>query len=594
MMTDNLRKANLRKKAVETAGLRAADNNEEVLPMFSNGKWLWEQHYPEGISWKTPIFKKPLYHIIDQAALKYPNNVMIEFEGRSWSYADMGHMVDRVAEGLQKFGVSKGTKVGLFLPNSPYSFMFFFGVLKAGGTVVNYNPLYVERELAGQIEDSETDIMVTLDSTPLLEKMDAMLKNTRLRKVIVCPFAETLPFARKMADRFLRKDAAKVKFDSRHISFIDIVDNHGQPISVLVDAESDVAVLQYTGGTTGVPKAAMLTHANLYANMMQVSTWMKDLRHGQDSIIGVLPLFHVFAMTVVMNCSIYAGLKILLHAKFDVKDVLEDIRKHRPSIFPAVPAVFNAIANAPETAKYDFSCLRFCITGGAPMAADVQRLFEEKTGSRALAEAYGLTEAAPACTFNPMHGLRKAGSVGQPLPGTIVEIISREDGTTVLPADTRGEVCISGPQVMKGYYKRPDATADVIKNGRLHTGDVGYFDAQGYLHLVDRIKDLILVRGYNVYPRVVEEAIYLHPSVEECIVAGVPDAERGETVWAWVKPAAGRTISPDGLREFLIDKLSPIEVPRRIVVRAEPLPKTAVGKLSKRDLLIQEGFAKKE
>ena len=430
----------------------------DTTPLFENGRWIWEAHYPQGISWKAPIYKKPLFHIIDASAEKYPNNVMVEFEGKSWTYADMAHMVNRVAEGLQKFGVTKGTKVGLFLPNSPYTFMFFFGILKAGGTVVNYNPLYVERELSGQIEDSETDIMVTLDSKPLIDKMDAMLKSTRLKKLIVCPFAETLPLARKILYPFThRKEAVQVKWDSRHISFLDVVNNHGNPINVLVEAENDVAVLQYTGGTTGVPKGAMLTHANLYANMMQITTWIRDLKHGQDTIIGILPLFHVFAMTVVMNVSIYAGLKILLHAKFDVKDVLESIKRHRPTLFPAVPAVFNAIANAPETANYDFSCLRFCITGGAPMAADVQRLFEEKTGSRALAEGYGLTEASPGCTFNPALGIKKPGSVGQPVPGTIVEIISRDDGETLLPAYAHGYVCIRGPLVIKGYYKKPYA-----------------------------------------------------------------------------------------------------------------------------------------
>ena len=575
----------------ESSTLAVDVNAEQAL--FSHGKWLWESHYPEGISWRAPIFKKPLWHVMDASAEKYASNTMIEFEGKSWTYADMGHMVNRVADGLQKFGVTKGTKVGLFMPNSPYSFMFFFGILKAGGTVVNYNPLYVERELAGQIADSETDIMVTIDQKPLVDKMEAMLKSTRLRKMIVCPFAETLPFPRNMAYPFRNyKDIASVMWDSRHISFLDVVDNQGRPIEVLVEPENDIAVLQYTGGTTGVPKGAMLTHANLYANMMQVSTWIRDLQFGKDVVVGVLPLFHVFAMTVVMNVSVFAGLKILLHAKFDVKDVLADIRKHKPTLFPAVPAVFSALANAPETARADFRSLRYCITGGAPMPADIQRAFEEKTGSRALAEGYGLTEAAPACTFNPAVGRKKPGSVGQPLPGTIVEILSREDGVTVLPVGMRGEVCISGPQVMKGYYKKPDATAEVIKNGRLHTGDVGYFDEEGFLHLVDRIKDLILVRGYNVYPRVVEEAVYLHPAVEECLVAGVPDAERGETVWAWVKPLAGRTISADGLREFLIDKLSPIEVPRRIIVSDEPLPKTSVGKLSRKLLLEREGISR--
>ena len=560
-------------------------------PLFADGKWIWERHYPEGVSWRAPILKKPLFHIIDQSAEKYAHHTAIEFQGRSWSYAALGKMVNKVAEGLQKFGVTKGTKVGLFLPNTPYSIMFFFGVLKAGGTVVNYNPLYVERELASQIDDSETDIMVTLDQQPLIDKMNAMLKNTRLKKVIVCPLSDVLPLSQKILHPFT-KTGVHVDADSRHIPFSDIVDNPGHPLAVAVNAEEDVAVLQYTGGTTGIPKGAMLTHANLYANMLQIVTWIKDLKHGHDSIIGILPLFHVFAMTVVMNCSLHAGLKIILFQKFDLNEVMDAMRKHRPTLFPAVPAVFNVIANSPDVKPADFSSLRFCITGGAPMPLDVQRLFEEKTGSRALAEGYGLTEASPGCTFNPPVGKKKPGSVGQPVPGTIVEILGREDGK-VLGVGEKGEVCISGPQVMKGYYRRPEATAEQIKNGRLHTGDVGYIDSEGYLHLVDRIKDLILVRGYNVYPRVVEEAIYLHPAVEECIVAGVPDQERGENVWAWVKAAPGKTVTADALKEFLIDKLSPIEVPRKIILRDKPLPKTAIGKLSRKDLLAEEGIVRK-
>jgi long-chain acyl-CoA synthetase len=565
---------------------------EKIQPLFESGKWVWERHYPQGVSWHAPLLRKPLFHIVDRAAEKYAQKTAIDFQGRTWTYAEFGQMVNRVAEGLQKFGVTTGTKVGLFLPNSPYSLFFFFGVLKAGGTVVNYNPLYVERELASQIEDSETDIMVTLDQPALTAKMQKMLETTRLKKVVICPESGVMTLGKFLKLKLSGKEP-KIESDSRHIPFAEVVNNPGKPIHVTIDAENDVAVLQYTGGTTGVPKGAMLTHGNLYANMQQIVTWVKDMRHGEDSILGILPLFHVFAMTVVMNCSIYAGLKIILQPKFDIQEVFKAIKKHRPTLFPAVPAVFNAIANAPDVGTVDFSCLRFCITGGAPIAVDVMRLFEEKTGSKALAEGYGLTEASPGCTFNPPVGKKKPGSVGQPVPGTIVEIIDRVDGKTVLGVGEKGEVCISGPQVMKGYYRRPEATAEQIKNGRLHTGDVGYFDAEGYLHLVDRIKDLIIVRGYNVYPRVVEEAVYLHPAVEECIVAGVPDGERGETVWAWVKPAAGKTVTPDALKEFLIDKLSPIEVPRKIIVREKPLPKTAVGKLSRKDLLAEEGIVRK-
>lgn len=563
------------------------------VPLFDGTQWIWEKFYPQGISWNVPLQKKPLFHVMDQAARSFGDKTLCDFLGKRWTYAQMGAMVDRVAAGLQKIGVKKGVKVGLFLPNTPYSIMFFYGILKAGGTVVNYNPLYVDRELVGQINDSETDIMVTADLKMLCDKMNHALHYSHLKKVIICPFADALPFPKNMLFPLAkRKDIARITWDDRHIPYRDIIANEGQFSPPSIDAEEDIAVLQYTGGTTGTPKGAMLTHANLYANMEQILKWVKTIETGKETIVGVLPLFHVFAMTVVLNCSVYAGTKIILHPKFDLADILKTIRRHRPTLFPAVPAIFSALANAPDVGVYDFSCLKFCISGGAPLPLDVKRLFEEKTGSQSLAEGYGLTETSPGVSFNPAVGKRKAGSVGMPVPGTVVEIICRETGN-VLPVGEKGEVCISGPQVMKGYYNKPEATAETIKNGRLHTGDVGYIDHEGYLFLVDRIKDLIIVRGYNVYPRIVEEAIYMHSAVEECIVAGVPDPERGETVWAWVKPAAGAQVSEEELKAFLKDKISPIEIPRKIILRDTPLPKTVVGKLSRKDLLAEEGIERK-
>jgi long-chain acyl-CoA synthetase len=567
--------------------------NDIPAPIFDGRQWVWEKHYPEDVSWKNAMPKKPLFHVIDHAVMTYPDHTLCHFLGRDYSYKHMGDMVNRVAAGLQKMGVTKGVKVGLFLPNTPYSIMFFYGILKAGGTVVNYNPLYVERELQGQIEDSETDIMITTDLKALCDKMDNVLKTTRLKHVIVCPFAGALPFIKgKIFGMAKAKDIAKITYGGKYVAFKDVVANDGKFDLPVIDAEEDVAVLQYTGGTTGIPKGAMLTHANLFANMMQIVTWVNTIEHGKDSMVGVLPLFHVFAMTVVMNCSMWMGLKIILLPKFDLAQMFDVIKKLKPTMLPAVPAIFNAIASSPDVGKHDFSCLKFCISGGAPLPLDVKRLFEEKTGSRTIAEGYGLTEASPGCTFNPARGTRKPGSVGMPVPDSIVEIISREDGTTLLGVGEKGEVCIKGPHVMKGYYNKPDATDEVIRNGRLHTGDVGYLDEQGYLYLVDRIKDLIIVRGYNVYPRIVEEAIYQHPAVEECIVAGVPDAERGETVRAWVKPVAGKTLTQEELLHFLGDKISPIEMPRQIAIREKALPKTAVGKLSRKDLLEQEGIKK--
>ena len=574
--------------------MQELNNSRPGKPIFENDQWLWEKHYPEGISWRMPILKKPLFHIFDQALAKYPDNVLCDFQGKSFTYKKIGFYVERVAEGLQKLGAKKGTKVGVFLPNTPYSFMFYYGILKTGATVVNYNPLYVDRELAYQIEDSETDIMITMDIAFLTDKLEKMIHGTRLKKVIVCPMAEILPFPKNILYPLVKaKDISQVKTDGHYMMFADLINNAGQPEPVTVDAENDIAVLQYTGGTTGVPKGAILTHGNLYANVQQTIGWVSGvIEPGKDVMMGVLPFFHVFAMTVVMNCAVWAGMKIVLHPKFVLDDVLKSIKKHRPTLFPAVPAIFQAIASSPQVKKIDFSCLKFCMSGGAPLPGEVKRLFVEKTGCSNIGEGYGLTETSPVVAFNPSNGRLKGGSVGMPIPGTIVKIIDRDDGVSVLSVGQKGEICISGPQVMKGYYKRPDDTAEIFKHGHLHTGDVGYLDEEGYLYLVDRIKDMIIIRGYKVYPRFIEEALRKHPSVEECIVAGVPDAERGETVWAWVKPFAGRDVTEEDLKKFLADKVSPIEMPRKIIIRTKPLPRTAIGKPDKKAILAEEGLVR--
>ena len=563
-------------------------------PIFENDQWLWEKHYPKGIDWRMPLLKKPLFHIFDQALAKYPENIICDFQGKSFTYKKIGFYVEHVAEGLQKLGVKKGIKVGLFLPNTPYSLMFYYGILKTGATVVNYNPLYVERELSHQIEDSETDIMVTMDLAFLTDKMEKMLGTTRLKKIIVCPMAEILPFPINLLYPLVKsKDISRVKADGRYIPFANIINNSGQPEAATIDTENDIAVLQYTGGTTGVPKGAVLTHANLYTNVQQTLGWVGCIIDpGKDVMMGCLPFFHVFAMTVVMNCAVSAGMKIVLHPKFVLDDVLKSIKKHRPTFFPAVPAIFNAIATSPKVKEIDFSCLKFCMSGGAPLPGEVKRLFTEKTGCANIGEGYGLTETSPVVAFNPARGTIKSGSVGMPIPGTIIKIIDRDDGLSVLSVGQKGEICVSGPQVMKGYYKKSEETAEIFKHGHLHTGDVGYLDEEGYLFIVDRIKDMIIIRGYKVYPRFVEEALYKHPAVHECIVAGVPDAERGETVWAWIRLVDGSTVTEEALKAFLTDKISPIEMPRKINIRTKPLPRTAVGKLDKKALLIEEGITK--
>ncbi|QQP90317.1 long-chain fatty acid--CoA ligase [Skermanella sp. TT6] len=556
-------------------------------PAANLAEFPWARSYPTDIDWHADIPTAPLHRLMDDAVARFGDRPCIDFMDKRYTYAQIGALVDKAARGFQDMGVGKGSKVGLFLPNTPYFVICYYGVLKAGGTVVNFNPLYAEREIAKQIEDSDTDIMVTLDLAVLYGKIAKMLSQTRLKRIVVARMADILPFPKNWLFPIVkRKDVARIPSDDRHLAFSRLVANAGRPAPVEIDPDEDVAVLQYTGGTTGVPKGAMLTHANIYANAIQSRLWCTDARPGHERMLGVLPLFHVFAMTGVMNLPLVLGAEMVLVPRFELDNVIRLIQSKKPTLFPAVPTIYTAIVNHKDIGSYDLSSIRFCLSGGAPLPVEVKHAFETKTGCK-LVEGYGLSESSPVATANPMYGVNKAGSIGIPLPGTVIEIVSLDDRSRLVPPGEKGEVCIRGPQVMKGYWKRPGETAEALADGRLHTGDVGYMDEDGYTFIVDRIKDMILCGGYNVYPRNVEEAIYLHPAVAECVVAGVPDPYRGQTVKAYVKLAEGHGLTREDLAEFLRDKLSPIEIPKHLELRDE-LPKTMIGKLSRKALLEEE------
>jgi long-chain acyl-CoA synthetase len=374
--------------------------------------------------------------------------------------------------------------------------------------------------------------------------------------------------------------------DESHVEFRDLVANDGAFMPLAADARRDIAVLQYTGGTTGLPKGAALTHFNLVANALQCLRWFPDSVPGEERVLAVLPFFHVFAMTVALNLSIAVGAEIILMPQPDIKALLATIRRKRPTTMPGVPTLFTALFTQAQGKAIDFTSIKSCISGGAPLPAEVKAKFEALARCTVV-EGYGLSETSPVVCCNPLRGVNKTGSVGVPVPGTIVEILSLDDPTQTLPQGERGEIAVKGPQVMQGYWHNPDATAKVMSGGRLRTGDVGYLDPDGYLFIVDRIKDIIIASGYKVYPRNVEEAIYRHPKVAECIVLGVKDPYRGETVKAYVALAAGETMTADELLAFLKDKLSPIEMPKLVEFRAS-LPKTLIGKPSKKALLEEE------
>ena len=563
---------------------------EDVAPPPSDAvlarPYPWETNYPEELTWDQKLAEKPLFALLDDAVARYSERPCLDFLGRKSSYKEIGQLVDRAAKGFQALGVKKGMRVGLFLPNCPYYVIAFFAVLKAGGTVVNFNPLYAEREIARQIEDSNTTIMVTLNIRGMYPKVAARLEDTCLKTIVVGSMGGLLPWRERTLFALLRrKEIADVSHDEHHITFKKLTANDGRFEPITIDPGTDIAVQQYTGGTTGLPKGAELSHAALYANTEQVRLWATDARPGEEKVVGVLPLFHVFGMTAVMNSSLASGFEIILLPRFRLDQLLKLIDQQKPTVMLGVPTMYSAINSSKLLSDYDLSSLKYCISGGAPLPAQVQERFEKLTGCT-LVEGYGLTEAGPVCTINPFHSPR-LGSVGLPLPGTLIEITSLDDPDRRLSIGQRGEICITGPQVMHGYAQRNAETAEALHGGRLHTGDVGFIDNDGYVYLIDRIKDLILSGGFNVYPRMVEEAVELHSAVEEVTVCGIPDVHRGEIVKAYVKLKEGKSLTSGQLRSFLRDKLAPFEQPRQIEFRDE-LPRTLIGKPSRHALIVEE------
>ncbi|AUG54483.1 dicarboxylate--CoA ligase PimA [Thalassospira marina] len=542
-----------------------------------------------GVDLESPIKPRLVHDIFDDAARLFAKRPCVDFLGRVYDYSEIADQIDKVAEGFRQLGVRKGDKVGLCLPNTPYYIVCYYAVLKCGGVVVNFNPLYAKREIAYQINDSGIRIMVTLNLKQIYPKVAACLDETSLRRIVICEMSDILPAVKSVLfSLFKRSELADVPHDLRNIPYSRLANCPPlqKPASTTPD---DLAVLQYTGGTTGRPKGAMLTHANLSANVEQLTRWMPNARPGQEVTLCVLPFFHVFAMTVALNTSINLGAELVLQPRFELEALLKALEKKKITIFPGVPTIYTAINNSHETMKYDLSSIRCCISGGAPLPVEVKHQFEDLSGAK-LVEGYGLSEASPVCTCNPLHGENREGSIGIPMPGCEVDIRSLEDRNRPLPDGEKGELFVRGPQVMTGYWQNADETAACMKDGWLATGDVGYRDRDGYLFLVDRLKDVIMCGGYNVYPRAIEEALYLHPEIAEVTVIGVPDSYRGQAPKAFVRlkdDANRETVTPEALRAFLEDKISRIEMPREIELRDE-LPKTMVGKLSKKELIDEE------
>ena len=554
----------------------------------------WIKSYPRGVCWDAELTAMPLQEILERSAAKWPDNPALDFMNKKISYRDLSHLTDQAAKGFQKLGVRPGIHVGLYLPNTPHYVIAFFGVMKAGGTVVNYSPLDAEKVLEHKVDDSETDMLVTLDLKALYPQMGRLLETTRLKTLIVGNVAEMTP-APEAARAHMSKNGeiATVPKDSKHVTFEELLNNDGKYVEhPIADLRESVAVLQYTGGTTGLPKGAMLTHANLSSATAQYAetthTQPQLLDEGRERILAVLPPFHIYALTVNMLLGIRIGAEMILHTRFDAAAVVRDICEKKVTVFPGVPTMYVAIINHPGVENLDLSSIKWCASGGAPLPLEVQQRFQDISGCR-LAEGWGMTETSPTGTFTPLEGAVKPGSCGIPIPGITIKFADVDDPSRYVGLGEKGEICIGGPNVMKGYWKRADATKETMtEDGFLRTGDVGYMDEDGYIFIVDRTKDMLLCGGFNVYPRIIEEAIYQHPSIEEVIVIGIHDDYRGQSPKAFVKlKTNSKPVTLEQMKDFLQDKLGKHEMISELEIR-DALPRTAVGKLSKKELYDEE------
>jgi long-chain acyl-CoA synthetase len=558
----------------------------DTTPTDSSRPWL--RHYPAGLDWHAAPAKSPVHLLLDETAAAYPDHIAIEFEGRTHSYRALRDLADRAAAGLRRLGVGPGIQVGLYLPNTPHYVILFFAILKAGGTVVNYSPLDAANVIRHKIADSETDVMVTLDLAQLYPLMDEMLRTTRLRCLIVGNLAEMSGGIMAAAPESI----ADIAWDASRLRFRDLLAGDGAAVEpATIDVDTAIAVLQYTGGTTGLPKGAVLTHGNLSAAASQavMNTGGGDgLRPGEEVFLGVLPLFHIYALTFNLLLAVRLAARSVLHLRFDPERAIAEIAEKRVTVFFGVPTMFTALNACASLDQADLASLRFCNSGGAPLPAEVAERFRRVSGHPVL-EGWGMTETCGVGTMTPRGTVGPPGACGIPLCGVDIRFLDVNDPQRWVAYGEQGEICVAGPNVLQGYWKKPEARAETMTaDGYFRTGDVGRMDENGFLTIADRIKDMLLCSGFNVYPRAIEEAIYRHPSVAEVIVIGVADAYRGQHPKAFIRLRDGAApFTLDELKLFLKDALGKHEMVQAMEIRSE-LPKTPVGKLSKKELVQEE------
>jgi len=548
---------------------------------------VWLNHYEPGVPHSIDYPELALYQLFQEAVQTYKQLPAVHFMGRDVTYGELSSQAQSMASAMAELGIKKGDRVAIHLPNSTQFPIAFFAALAIGAVVVPCNPLYVAREMEYQLNDSGAETIITL--TRFYKMIKKIQPNTKLKNIIVSNIKDYFPtflnFLYTAAKE--KKEGDRVELAAEDYSFTKLIKKHAgaKPPDVKVMPE-DRALILYTGGTTGVSKGAVLQHRNLVANLYQVQSWCTDFKEGKEVALGVLPFFHSYGLTTVLNLGLISGAKLILMPRFILEDVLKAIDKQKPTLFPGVPTIYVAINNAPDLHKYHIESIRICISGAAPLPVEVQQQFEKNTGGR-LVEGYGLSETSPVTHANPVYGKRKPGSIGLPMPDTEFKIVDVETGEKELPIGEIGELCIRGPQVMEGYLNMPEENAQSLRDGWFYTGDIAKIDEDGYTYIVDRKKDMVIAGGFNIYPRDVEEVLYTHPKVMEAAVAGINDPYRGETLKAYIVLKEGETMTEEEVFEHCKTSLAVYKVPKLVEFRPE-LPKTMIGKVLRRMLREEE------
>ena len=549
---------------------------------------VWAAQYDSGVPLSLSYPEVPLHQVLSQTAARFPDRPAILFYGRVIRYSELDALVSRFAQALSRQGVGKGSVVGIMLPNLPQTVIAFYGSLRAGATVTMINPLYVEPEIRHQVTDSGCETLLVFDQ--FYPRVEPLLRQGSLKRVIVAGVADYLPWLKRLLYPLkARREGQRVRPPAHPAvhAFRPLLEVPPEPPAVPV-VPDDTALLQYTGGTTGVPKGVVLTHRNLVSNTLQCRQWCV-LSEGAEVVLGVLPFFHVYGMSVCMNLALSMGSSLVLLPRFQIKDVLQAIVRERVTLFPGIPAMYAAINAYQNLDRYNLRSIRVCISGSGPLHPSVQERFESLTGAR-LVEGYGLTEASPVTHANPIGQpveQRRTRSIGVPFPDTDARIVDAETGQRELPVGEIGELVVRGPQVMRGYWRRDDETRQVLRDGWLYTGDMARRDADGYFYIEDRKKDMIKSGGENVYPREVEEVLLRHPKVKDAVVVGIPQELRGELIKAYVVLKEGEKAASADLLEHCRKELARFKVPKRVEFRKE-LPKTIVGKVLRRVLVEEE------